>query len=150
MIKYENLPRGGQALTAYIVVKDGNKMIEFYKRAFGAEEVSVSHVPDSDLVMHASMKIGKNTFFLNDEFPDHKVLSPATTGSTSSTIHIQVSEGLDELFQQAVAAGATPMMEPADQFWGDRFAMVVDPSGHQWGIGMAIANPPPMGAEMFK
>jgi len=144
MIRFENLPRGNSALTPYIVVKDANRMIEFYKKAFGANVQSVMNVPETDQVMHACLEIGGSQFFLNDEFPEHGAVSPVTTGSSSTTIHIQVSEGCDELYRQAVEAGAQGVMEPADMFWGDRFAMVTDPSGHKWSIGMAIANPPQM------
>jgi len=150
MIRFDNLPRSGQTLTPYLVVKNGNAMIDFYKKGFGAEVVDAHKVPDSDLIMHATLKIGDNVFFLNDEFPQHDTVSPLTTGSTSSSIHIQVSEGLDELYAQAVAAGAKSTMEPADQFWGDRFAAIVDPSGHKWSIGMAIPNPPQVSEDELK
>ena len=125
-------------------------MFEFYKKAFGAEILHVSDVPDSSQVMHATIKIGDSVFFVNDEFAQHGVLSPKSTGSTSSSIHIQVSEGLDELFASAVAAGAESGMEPQDMFWGDRFAMLTDPSGHKWSIGMSVANPPERNDEELK
>ena len=150
MIRFDNLPEGAQSMTPYIVVKDGQKMIDFYKRAFGAEVVSSSTMPESDKIMHAALRVGDSAFFLNDEFPDHGALSPATTGSSSSSIHIQVSEGLDELYNQAIAAGGTPMMPPGDMFWGDRFAMLKDPSGHKWSIGMSIANAPKATDEEIK
>jgi PhnB protein len=150
MIRFDNLPEGVQTLTPYLCVKNGDAMIEFYKNAFGAEPVRVAKVPDSDAIMHASLMIGGFKFFINDEFPHHGALSPATTGQTSSSIHIQVSEGLDELYNQAVGAGATPIMPPADMFWGDRFAMLADPSGHKWSIGMAIPNPPTLDEEELK
>ena len=150
MIRFDNLPSGGQALTPFIVVKDGQKMIDFYKRAFGAEAMNVATIPESDKIMHAALKIGGSAFFLNDEFPDHGELSPVTTGSTSSMIHIQVSEGLDELYNQAIAAGAESRMPPGDMFWGDRFAVVIDPSGHKWTMGMAISNPPKLSEEQIK
>ena len=150
MIRFDNLPDGAQSLTPYIVVKDGQKMIDFYKRAFGAEVMHVATMPESDKIMHATLSIGGSAFFLNDEFPDHGELSPVTTGSTSSTIHIQVSEGLDDLYNQAIAAGAESRMPPGDMFWGDRFAVVKDPSGHKWSMGMPIANPPKISDQELK
>lgn len=125
-------------------------MIEFYKEAFGARAEDVSLIPDTNTVMHAEVWISDMVFFINDEFPTYNALAPVTTGHTSSSVHIQVSEGLDELYNQAVAAGAQGVMPPADQFWGDRFAMVVDPSGHKWSIGMPIENPPPMDLDAMK
>ena len=150
MIRFDNLPEGAQSMTAYIVVKDGQTMIDFYKRAFGAEVVSSATMPGSDKIMHAALKIGGSAFFLNDEFPDHGALSPVTTGATSSSIHVQVSEGIDELYQQAIAAGATTEMPPDDMFWGDRFAIVRDPSGHRWSLGMTISNAPKLTDEQIR
>jgi PhnB protein len=150
MIRFDGLPEGVQALTPYLVVKNGDAMIEFYKQAFGAEVLQVHRVPDTPLIMHASFRIGGSNFFLNDEFPQHGSLAPVTTGSTSSSIHIQLSEGIDEMFQQAIAAGAQPIMPPEDMFWGDRFGVLVDPSGHKWSLGMMIANPREVSAEEIK
>lgn len=150
MIRFDNLKPGAQVLTPYLCVKDAHAMIEFYKKAFGARAENVSLIPDTNSVMHAEVWIGDMVFFINDEFPTYNALAPVTTGHTSSSVHIQVSEGLDELYNQAVAAGAQGVMPPADQFWGDRFAMVVDPSGHKWSIGMPIENPPPMDLDAMK
>lgn len=150
MISFDGLPDGAQSLTPYLTVKDGNRMVDFYQKALGAEVLAVHHVPDTNLIMHGALKIGGSQFFINDEFPQFGKFAPITTGQTSTTIHIQVSEGLDELYARALASGATGLMEPADQFWGDRFAVIVDPSGHQWSIGMTIANPPEMNPEEIK
>lgn len=143
MISFNNPPEGFGTLTPYLIVKDGDKMIEFYKKAFGAEVVGeVMRVPDTNVVMHATMTIGGSPFMLNDEFPTHGSLSPATTGQTSSSIHIAASSGIDELYDQAIKAGAESVMAPEDMFWGDRFCQVKDPSGHKWSIGQPIENPP--------
>lgn len=137
-------------MTPYLTVQNGDAMIEFYRRALGADVLACHKVPETELIMHGALKVGDSVFFINDEFPDYGSLAPVSTGSTSSSIHIQVSEGLDELYAQALAAGATSLMEPADQFWGDRFAMFVDPSGHRWSIGMVIQNPPVMTPEELR
>jgi len=150
MIRFDDLSEGKQALTPYLIVKDGDSMIEFYRKAFGAEVLGVHYVPDSRTIMHAAIQIGGCNVFLNDEFPQQNALAPVSTGSTSSSIHIQLSEGLDELFERAVAAGAAPAMPPADMFWGDRFAMLIDPSGHRWSLGMMIPNPPQVSPEEIK
>lgn len=150
MIRFESSVAGKQALTPYLTVKDGDRMIEFYKQAFGAELQEYHRIPDSTLIMHASIQIGGCNVFLNDEFPQHGAFAPVSTGKTSSSIHIQLAEGLDELFERAVAAGATPAMPPEDMFWGDRFAMLIDPSGHRWSLGMTIPNPPHVSPEELK
>lgn len=140
MVNFDNVEGNGQSLVAYLCVKDADKMLDFYKRAFNAEVVSCMRMNEGEPVMHAEVKIGHNSFYINDEFPDWGALSPATTGKTSSSIHIQVSEGLDELYNQAISAGATSLAEPEDQFWGDRFCMFSDPSGHKWSIGMKVGE----------
>jgi PhnB protein len=151
MIKFQDLPEGVHTLMPMLVVHDGKAMLDFYKRALGAEEIMCAYVPDSEKIMHASMRIGDSLFAFNDEFPDHGgCLSPVKSGQTAVTIHIQVAEGMDELYRQAIDAGAQSEMEPADMFWGDRFAMVKDPAGHRWSIGMAIPNPPQVSDEELK
>jgi PhnB protein len=140
MISFDGLSEDTQALTPYLTVKDGYKMLDFYQAAFGAEVLAVHHVPETKRITHGTLRIGGCLFFINDEFPQFGKLAPITTGQTSTTIHIQVAEGLDELYARALAAGATGLMEPADQFWGDRFAIIADPSGHHWSIGMTIST----------
>lgn len=150
MVSYAGLPEGAQALTPYLTVKDGDRMIAFYEKGLGAETICVHRVPDTNLIMHGALKIGGYQFFINDEFPQFEKFAPVTTGKTSSSIHIQVAEGIDELYAQALAAGATGISEPADMFWGDRFAVIADPSGHQWTLGMTIANAPTMSPDEIK
>jgi uncharacterized glyoxalase superfamily protein PhnB len=84
--------------------------------------------------MHAAIKIGDSIVFLNDEFPEMGAMSPLAAKSTPVTIHLYV-EDADKQFQQALAAGAEVVMPIGDQFWGDRYGIVRDPSGHQWSIG---------------
>ncbi|MFN3729944.1 MAG: VOC family protein [Fimbriimonadaceae bacterium] len=150
MIRFEPLPSGQHSLTPYLCVNNGEAMIDFYRRALGAEVDNVMYVPETTQIMHASLRVGDSMFYINDEFPQHGALSPATLGATGSSVHLQVAEGIDELYEQAIAAGATPAMPPEDMFWGDRFGMFVDPSGHKWSLGMTIANPPTVTPEELK
>ena len=130
----KRVPDGFHRVTPHLVVRDAPKMIEFYKKAFGAIELNRAPGPDGKTILHAAIKIGDSIVFLNDEFPDFGALSPLATKSTSVTIHLYV-EDADKQFQQALAAGAEVVMPIADQFWGDRYGIVKDPSGHQWSIG---------------
>jgi uncharacterized glyoxalase superfamily protein PhnB len=110
-------------------------MIEFYKKAFGAVEKGRAPGPDGKTIMHAAIQIGDSIVFLNDEFPEMGAFSPVTTKSGSTvTIHLYV-EDADKQFQQAVAARCEVVMPLGDQFWGDRYGMVKDPSDHTWSIG---------------
>ena len=126
------VPEGFHTLTAHLIVQDAARAIEFYKRAFGAEELGRMPGPGGKL-MHAEIKIGDSIFFLVDEFPEFGSRSPQALGGSPVTLHLYV-EDVDALFNRAVAAGATPQMPVQDQFWGDRFGKLVDPFGQEWSI----------------
>ena len=126
------IPDGFHTLTPHIVVKGAAKAMDFYKKAFGAEELGRHAMPDGS-IMHALMRIGDSMLMLNDEFPQMGAKGPATIGGTPVTLHIYVQDA-DKSWQQAVSAGATVTMPLADQFWGDRYGIVTDPFGHHWSI----------------
>jgi len=126
------VPEGFHTITPYLIVRDAQKAVEFYKRAFGAEALSVHRMPDGK-VMHAELKIGDSRLMLNDEFPEMKAVSPQSLGGSPVTLHIYVKD-VDSLFNQAVAAGATATMPLMDAFWGDRYGKLSDPFGHHWSL----------------
>jgi PhnB protein len=84
--------------------------------------------------MHAELKIGDSIIFLAEENPNMGIKSPQTLGGCTSVLNLYVPN-VDELFKQAVNAGAKESMPVADQFWGDRYGSLVDPFGYSWGIG---------------
>lgn len=139
--KVKAIPKGHHAITPHMVVRDGAKAVEFYKKAFGAEEVSQCAGPDGKL-MHAELKIGDSFLFLCDEFPGMNVKGPQSLGGTSVTIHLYV-EDADATFDRAVAAGCQAKMPLMDMFWGDRFGKLTDPFGHEWSVAMHIEDVPP-------
>lgn len=136
--KVNPIPSGVPAATPYLIVSKAVEMIEFYKKVFGATEIMRFNQPDGR-IGHAELRINGATIMLSDEFPDMGFLSPASLGGKRSpvSIHLYV-ENVDETYQQALAAGATSLREPADQFYGDRNAQVRDPSGHCWDLAMRI------------
>jgi uncharacterized glyoxalase superfamily protein PhnB len=84
--------------------------------------------------MHAALRFGDCLFFVNDDFPEHcggKSSTPAALGGNSVTIHHYVPD-CDAAIAQAEQAGAKVLMPAADMFWGDRYGIVIDPSGHKW------------------
>ena len=83
--------------------------------------------------MHAMIQIGDSIVMMSDEFPEMGSRSPNTVGGTSTTIHLYV-EDADNVYSQAVQAGAKPTMPMMDAFWGDRFGTIQDPFGHSWAI----------------
>jgi len=121
---------GYHSLTPSLTVQNGAAAVDFYKNAFGATEVMCLKMPDGK-VMHGELQIGDSRFMLSDEFPDWGCLSPQTIGGTASALMIYVPD-VDSSFAQAVAAGATSVSPPKDQFWGDRSACILDPFGHRW------------------
>lgn len=127
------VPDGFHTITPHLVVKNGNEAIEFYKKAFGARELSRSAGPDGTRVMHASLQIGDSMIMLNDEFPEYGAKGPRSIGGTPVTIHLYVDDA-DTWYKRAVEAGATETMPIMDAFWGDRYGKLTDPFGHEWSI----------------
>ena len=130
--KAKPIPDGFHAITPHMVVRDCPKAIEFYKKAFGAEEVMRHLGPDGKLIMHAQLKIGDSIFMMCDEFPQmQRYISPTSLKGTTIALHLYVKD-VDSAFQRAVNAGATVSMPVMDTFWGDRYGRVTDPFGHEW------------------
>ena len=138
------VPEGYHTLTPYFTVRDAEKAIDFYKKAFGAMERGVMKGPDGK-VMHAELMIGDSIVMLNDEFPEMGALGPKSRQGTSVTIHLFVTDA-DAAFAQAVKAGATVKMPLQDMFWGDRCRTVADADGNTLMIATHVSEPTP--AEM--
>jgi len=135
----KRVPDHMRRVTPHLTVRNGAEMIEFYKKAFGAVEMGRAPGPDGKTIMHATLKIGDSIVFLNDEFPEMGAQSPLAFKGSPVTIHLMV-EDADKQFAQALAAGAEVVMPLADQFWGDRYGIVKDPSGHQWSIAHHVED----------
>jgi len=143
------IPAGHHAITPHLVIKGASEAIEFYKRAFGAEELSRMPMPDKAGVMklgHAALRIGDSILFMADAFPDYGSVGP-TGGQSPVTIHLYVTDA-DATFARAVEAGATVSMPLMDMFWGDRYGKVIDPFGHHWSIAEHLEDLTP--EEMMK
>jgi len=152
--KVKAIPEGLHTITPHLVVRGGDQAIDFYKKAFGAQQVgSVFRRPDGK-VMHAELRIGDSQLMLADEMPRPGApQSPQALGSSTVVLHIYV-ENVDQLFNQAVSAGAKVTMPLANQFWGDRYGQVSDPFGHHWALGQHVEDVSPeemerRGKEMF-
>ena len=127
------IPSGMHTLTTHLVVKGASKAIEFYKKAFGAQEIARLATPDGKSILHADLKIGDSHVFLVDEFPEMDCRGPQSVGGTPVTIHMYV-EDVDAAFGKAVDAGAQVKLPLADMFWGDRYGVLADPFGHAWSL----------------
>jgi PhnB protein len=91
---------------------------------------------------HAELEIGDSVVMLSDPFPQSSTKPPKELGGTSTSVMLYV-EDVDEVFKQAVDAGAKVTMEVENQFWGDRFGSVTDPFGHAWSIATHVEDVPP-------
>ncbi len=134
MGKAKPIPDGYHTMTPNMVVRDAPGAMEFYKKAFGAEEVMRNYLPDGKTVINGQMRIGNSMFMLCEELPQMRgCVSPAQLGGTTMGLFLFV-EDVDAAFARAKAAGVQVVMEPADMFWGDRYCKVIDPYGHWWEI----------------
>ncbi len=121
------------SVNPYLVVRNADRAIEFYKKAFGAEERFRMHGPDGKAIMHAELKIGDSVFMLTEESSEMKALSPESVGGSPVSLYVYVKD-VDSVFNQAVAEGATALHTVKDQFYGDRSGYIKDPFGHLWSI----------------
>jgi PhnB protein len=113
---------------------DGAKAaIDFYKKAFDAEEVSRQEA-DNNRLMHAHLRINGGDVYMWDFFPEHgvQVEKPAAV-----TVHLEVDDA-EKWWKRAVDAGATVTMPIQDTFWGARYGQLRDPFGHNWSIGAPL------------
>lgn len=123
---------GFQTVTPYLVVNGAASLIEFLQNAFGAQEHFRAPDPEGR-IMHAEMKIGDSMIELGDASDEWKALT--------SAFHVYV-EDADTVYQRALAAGATSVMPPTDQPYGDHEAGVVDPFGNHWYIATHLEDVP--------
>jgi PhnB protein len=128
------IPPGHSTLTPNIVVEGGQEALDFYTRAFGG--TVVLRLDMGDKLMHGEVQIGDSVLSVSDPFPDHGFVAP-DGDATSQSLSIWV-EDCDAVHARAVAAGATELSAPADQFHGDRVGTLRCPYGHRWIIASRI------------
>ena len=126
----KTVPEGYHTITPQLTLDDAASTIDWYKRAFGADELGRGLGPDGK-IMHAELRIGDSRFMVNDVMPGAK--GPASFGGSPASLWIYVDNS-DALFNRAVEAGAEVQVPIDDQFWGDRAGAVADPAGYTWWI----------------
>jgi PhnB protein len=132
------IPKGYHTVTPSLFVAGAAKAIEFYKKAFGAEEVMRFAAPDGK-IMHAEIRIGDSTIMLGDEMPEHGGKSPKAYGGTPVGFFVY-RENVDAEWKRAIGAGAREVMPLTDQFWGDRAGCIEDPFGHRWWLAQHVRD----------
>ena len=141
MASVKHVPPGYHTITPNLVVPDGVKAIDFYQRAFGAEELVRMPKPGGG-VLHAELQIGDSIFMLGEEMPEMGTRSPAAFGGSPVGLYVYL-ENVDAAWDQAIKAGGEPVFPPADMFWGDRTCRLKDPFGHNWSLAQHVSDPTP-------
>jgi uncharacterized glyoxalase superfamily protein PhnB len=125
------------ALTSALCYRDPKAALKFLEAAFGFDLAMLIEDAEGNLA-HAEMKFGDSLIMVGTEWTDkHK--SPASIdGFNTQTVHIHLEGDIDAHCERARAAGAEILMEPADQFYGDRTYRCRDPEGHFWTVGAPV------------
>jgi PhnB protein len=129
------IPDRYHALTPVLTVADGLGALDFYPRAFGAEVLR--KLVMGGKLMHSELRLGDSIFCVNDPFEAFGIAPPAETVAMSLLIY---TEDVDALYDRAIAAGASELNRPADQFHGDRAGSLKDPFGHRWMLATHIED----------
>jgi len=126
------IPQGYSTVTPYLLAEDAEKLIDFLKAAFAA--TSTECVRDKQgRIAHAELKIGDSMIMVGGK---------KDTSTSSAMLYVYV-EDTDATYKQALTAGGTSLMEPANQFYGDRNAGIQDPCGNKWWIATHIEDVSP-------
>ncbi|MCA9072802.1 MAG: VOC family protein, partial [Planctomycetaceae bacterium] len=132
------IPEGYHSITPYLIVNDALKALAFYRDAFGATEVLRLADPQGK-IMHCEFQVGNSKIMMAEGCEEMGALDPHTIGGSPVSLCLYV-EKVDEIFQQALAAGATEKRGVQDQFYGDRSGTLEDPFGHTWTVATHIED----------
>ena len=132
----KGVPEGASVVIPRLICRDPAAEIEFCKTAFGAEEGVQRPGADGKLA-HALITIGPAMVMIESEWPSVANRAPLPDGSSPVVLFVYV-EDVDKAVERATAAGAKVLMPLQNQFWGDRTAWIMDPSGHVWTVASRI------------
>jgi len=132
MAQVSAIPQGMHTVIPVITINGCAEAIEFYKKAFGAEDLGRSPDASGKLIMHASVRIGDSTVFMGDEIPGVSSASPVNLWFYFNDV--------DAAFERAVKAGCKAVMPPTEMFWGDRMGQVTDPFGQKWTVATHVKD----------
>lgn len=136
-------PHPTSRVMPHLTVNNAKKALEWYAQALGATELYRADAQDEKRLMHAAMRVNGAVVLLNDDFPEYmggKSRLPEKIGGSPVSIHLELKStaALNRRVARAKKAGAVVEMEPADMFWGDRYAVIRDPFGHRWSFGATL------------
>jgi PhnB protein len=122
---------GLKGVTPYLSSKDAAGQLDFYKKAFAAEELGRMPAEDGKRLMHSMLKINDGYLMMSDCFPEHGYDYKPPQGTT---LHLQVDDP-QAWFDRAAAAGCSVTLPMQVMFWGDRYGQLKDPYDVTWSIG---------------
>ena len=138
--KVKRIPKGYEGVTPYLICRNAEAAIEFYKKAFGA--IELFRIGEPGMVGHAEMKIANAIIMLADEHPQMGAVSPDTLGGTPVQLMIYVDD-VDAFTANAVGEGLTVLRPVENQFYGDRSGQFKDPFGHVWSFATHVEDVTP-------
>jgi PhnB protein len=131
------IPEGYSSITPYLIFEDANSAIDFYEKAFGAQELF--RMPMGNRIAHAEIQIGNSRIMLADETPQMDAYGPKHHNGSPVSLMLYV-EDVDSFTKKAVAAGTKVLRPVKDQFYGDRSGTFQDPFGYKWTIGTHVED----------
>lgn len=133
-----------ESVFVYLCTESASDAVDFYVKAFGAEEIYRLTMPDGT-VPNAQITIGDATVLVSDQRPDEDWYAPNQLGGVSVqlTINVEDTDALEAMWAQALGAGGRAEREIADRFYGRRSGTLRDPFGHRWTISTVIEDVSP-------
>jgi len=141
MANVKPIPDGYYTVTPHLVIQGCAEALEFYKKAFGAEEIHRMPGPNG-VIMHAEIQVGDSRIMMADEFPGTGMTAPANAKTTTCVLHLYVKDA-KAAQKKAVDAGATEVIPVQEMFWGDEYGQVQDPYGHRWSFATHVKDMTP-------
>ncbi len=127
------------AFISSVIYKDNRAALAWLQRAFGFDAAEVL-VDARDNILHAEMSHGDGVVMISNELADWTRSPSSIGGSNTQRIHVRVEKGIDEHCERARQAGATIVMEPTDQFYGERSYVAIDLEGHRWTFSQPVRH----------
>ncbi len=126
-----------RSLTSAVIYRDVKAALDWLEKAFGFE-LAMLVTDDKGEIGHSEMRFGDSLVMIGTEW-NEAARSPASVkGANTQSVHVHLNEDIDKHCERARKAGAVILMEPADQFYGDRTYRARDPEGHVWTFGQTV------------
>jgi uncharacterized glyoxalase superfamily protein PhnB len=124
-----------------LAYKDNRAALKWLETAFGFETSEVL-TDDQGNVVHAEMTHDDGVVMIGSEWADWTRSPASLGGKNTQRVHVRIDQGIDEHCARARQAGAKIVIEPADQFYGDRTYVAADLEGHYWTFSQPVRTVP--------